>query len=302
MAQAATGDLLRGRRPLSAALELLKPVTWFPPMWAFACGLISSGISDWSRFPVMLAGVLLTGPLVCGCSQAVNDWFDRDVDALNEPHRPIPSGRIPGRLGLGIAIFWTMLSFIVSIALGPWGVAGATLGLAMAWLYSAPPVRLKRNGWLGNTAVALCYEGLPWFIGVVVISGEPPIARTLTIALLYSLGAHGIMTLNDFKSIRGDRAMGIRSLPVQLGVRRAAQLACATMALPQLLVSMLLWRWGSSAAAVAVLGLLGAQAYLIRSFLRDPVDRATWYSATGVTLYVSGMMISAFALRGLSLS
>src|SRR3954471_8144374 len=77
-------------------LELLKPVTWFPPMWAFTCGAVSSGATLGQHKAELALGIALTGPLVCAASQAVNDWFDRDVDALNEPHRPIPSGRIPG--------------------------------------------------------------------------------------------------------------------------------------------------------------------------------------------------------------
>lgn len=54
--------------------------------------------------------MLLAGPVVCGMSQAANDWFDRHVDAVNEPHRPIPSGRIPGRWGLWIALAMSVLS------------------------------------------------------------------------------------------------------------------------------------------------------------------------------------------------
>ena len=84
----------------SAVLQLLKPVTWFPPMWAFACGAVSSGQSFGENWLLILSGMVLAGPMVCACSQAVNDWFDRHVDAINEPQRPIPSGRIPGRWGL----------------------------------------------------------------------------------------------------------------------------------------------------------------------------------------------------------
>ena len=66
-------------------LELLKPVTWFPPMWAFLCGIVASGVSADDRWGLIAAGVFLAGPLICGTSQAVNDWFDRHVDAINEP-------------------------------------------------------------------------------------------------------------------------------------------------------------------------------------------------------------------------
>src|ERR1700754_1904317 len=207
-----------------AVLELLKPITWFPPMWAFGCAIVSSGESIGGRWPTVIAGVLLVGPLVCATSQAVNDWFDRHVDAINEPGRPIPSGRVPGRWGLYIAISWTVLSLLVAATLGKWGFCAAVFGLLLAWAYSAPPLRLKQNGWLGNTAVAICYEGVPWVTGAAIMaSGEIPDFRILLIAGLYSVGAHGIMTLNDFKSVEGDQRMGIRSLPVSLGVENAGR-------------------------------------------------------------------------------
>ena len=59
-------------------------------MWAFACGVVSSGQSIAEQPWLLAAGVLLAGPLLCGASQVVNDWFDRHVDAINEPDRPIP--------------------------------------------------------------------------------------------------------------------------------------------------------------------------------------------------------------------
>ena len=284
----------------SAALQLLKPVTWFPPMWAFACGAISSGISIADHWGLVLAGMALSGPLVCGTSQAVNDWFDRHVDAINEPNRPIPSGRIPGRWGLYIAIIWTVVSLAVALALGPVVFWAACFGMAMAWAYSAPPLRFKGNGWWGNAAVGLCYEGLPWFTGAAVLLAAVPPWPGIVLALLYSLGAHGIMTLNDFKAIDGDTRMGVRSLPVQLGVQGAARTACVVMALPQVVVIGLLFSWGKPLHAAAVLVLLVVQLVMMRRFLARPVEKALWYSGFGVPLYVSGMMVSAFAIRGLA--
>ena len=280
-------------------LELLKPITWFAPMWAFGCGVISAGAGSSVRWPVVAAGILLAGPLVCGTSQAANDWFDRHVDAINEPGRPIPSGRIPGRWGLYIAIGWTGLSLLVATALGAWGFGAAVLGLALAWAYSAPPVRLKQNGWWGNSVCAVCYEGVPWFTGAAVVAGSLPDWRVIGIAALYSLGAHGIMTLNDFKSVEGDRATGIGSLPVKLGVNGAARLACVAMAAPQVVVVGLLLRWGAPIAGAVVAALLLAQLALMARLLAQPRARAPWYQATGTSLYVVGMLASAFALRAI---
>ncbi len=282
----------------SAVAELLKPVTWFPPMWAFGCGVVASGAPLEGRWGLVAVGVLLSGPLVCATSQAVNDWYDRHVDAINEPQRPIPSGRMPGRWGLYIAIVWTLLSLAVSLALGPWGFAAAAAGLLLAWAYSAPPLRLKRNGWWGNAACGICYEGLAWVTGAVVMAGgQAPGVPSLLLAALYSAGAHGIMTLNDFKSIEGDRQTGIGSLPVRMGVRGAALTACFTMAAAQLAVVALLWHWNRPLHAAAVAALLAVQLLLMRRFVTDPRRLAVWYSSLGVTLYVIGMLVSAFALR-----
>ena len=119
------------------------------------------------------------------------------------------------------------------------------------------------------------------------------------LALLYSVGAHGIMTLNDFKSIEGDQRMGIASLPVQLGVQRAALAACLAMALPQFVVVGLLLHWQAPMHAGIVALLLALQLLMMRRFLSAPRTHATWYSANGVLLYVLGMLCSAFALRAM---
>jgi chlorophyll synthase len=281
-------------------LELLKPITWFPPMWAFACGAVSSGIAFRGHWPVIVGGVVLCGPLLCAASQAVNDWFDRHVDAVNEPNRPIPSGRMPGQWGLCVAIVWSALSLIAAAALGAWVLGAAMAGLVLAWIYSAPPIRLKQNGWWGNLACAVSYEGFAWVTGAaVMLGGVTPSGRTFVLAALYSAGAHGIMTLNDFKSMDGDRRWGLKSLPVLLGAEHAAAVACVVMALPQFVVLALLTAWGAPYHGVAIGVLLGIQLLLMRRLLGDPRARAPWYQGSGVTLYVSGMLVSAFALKGL---
>ncbi len=284
----------------AAFLELLKPITWFAPMWAFACGIVSSGAPVLDNLGMLFLGVLLSGPLVCGTSQAVNDWYDRHVDAINEPNRPIPSGRIPGRWGINIGILWSGLSLLVAAEIGPTVFFAALFGVAAAWAYSMPPLRFKKNGWLGNSAVAICYEGLPWFTGAAIMVHGVPSPAIIALALLYSFGAHGIMTLNDFKSVEGDREMGLLSLPVQLGVGNAAKLACAVMAAPQLAVIGLLMRWDRPYHALIVAGLLAAQVFLMRRLLRDPKKEAAFYNATGTTFYVLGMLASAFAVRTIS--
>ena len=282
---------------LLAAIELFKPVTWFAAMWAFACGVVSSGAPVSERWLYIIGGVMLAGPMVCAASQAVNDWFDRHVDAINEPHRPIPSGRLPGRTGLYLAIFWSLASLALAAALGVWAFAAGALAVALAWAYSAPPYRLKLNGWFGNAAVGLSYEGIAWFTGAAVMLGAAPRTDIVALAVLYSIGAHGIMTLNDFKALEGDHKMGVRSLPVQLGPDRAARVGCAVMIAPQLVVVAGLIAAGAHIHAAIVGGLIILQGAMMPTLLRAPREKAPWYNGTGVVFYVFGMMAAAVACR-----
>lgn len=268
-------------------------------MWAYLCGAVSSGASPAGNWLPVIFGMLLAGPVVCGMSQAANDWCDRHVDAINEPDRPIPSGRIPGRWGLWIALAMSVLSLLLGSFLGPWGFGATCVAVLAAWAYSVEPIRMKRSGWWGPGLVGLSYETLPWFTGAAVLAAGAPSWQTIVIALLYGLGAHGIMTLNDFKALEGDRQMGVNSLPVTLGPERAARLACWVMAMPQVAVVTLLLVWDLPLYAAAVTASVVAQVFAMRVLLSDPKGRAPWYNGTGVLLYISGMMVVAFALRSM---
>ena len=287
------------RRPrLGDIVELTKPVTWFPPMWAFMCGVVSSGISISENWMFLVAGIALTGPLVCGTSQVINDYCDRHVDAINEPHRPIPSGRVPGYWPVGIAVTGAAISLLLAGGLGQWVFIATCVALFSGWAYSATPFRAKRSGWFGPLLCALSYEGLSWFTGASVMLGALPDTSILLVLLLYSLGAHGIMTLNDFKAVEGDAATGLRSLPVTLGVRPAAIFACVVMAAAQFAVIGLLFKETLllSAAIVALFTMF--QMFLMMRLVGNPAKFAPWYNATGVSLYVFGMLAAALGLGG----
>jgi chlorophyll synthase len=169
--------------------------------------------------------VALAGPLVCGMSQAANDWCDRHVDAINEPNRPIPSGAGARPLGPLDRAGVDGAVARVGLCLGGWVFAATVVAVAAAWAYSAEPIRLKKNGWWGR--------GLrPLLRDAALVhrrrrdAGRVPDWEIVLVALLYGIGAHGIMTLNDFKAVEGDRAHGLASLPVALGPERAARSPC----------------------------------------------------------------------------
>ena len=278
------------------SLELIKPVTWFPPMWAFLCGAVSTGAISMDNFYLLCLGIFLAGPVVCGMSQAVNDWYDKEVDAINEPDRPIPSGKIPGSWGFWIAVFMSIIGIIISWFLGFWGFFATLIAIVCAWAYSAEPIRLKRSGIIGPSIVALCYEGLPWFTGVAILTSQFPAPNTILVAGIYAFGAFGIMILNDFKAIEGDQKLGINSLPVTLGPKKAGLLSCFIMSLAQIIIIIIFIYLKINFIAMIVLLLLCIQFIAMIKMLKNPKKLVPWYNATGVFLYIIGMMVSAVGL------
>ena len=77
-------------------LQLMKPVTWIPLLWGVICGAAASGNYQWNIQDVLaaIACMFMSGPLLAGYTQTINDYYDREIDAINEPNRPIPSGAI----------------------------------------------------------------------------------------------------------------------------------------------------------------------------------------------------------------
>ena len=281
---------------LISLLELIKPVTWFPPIWAFLCGVVSVGALNSNNTILILSGLLLAGPLVCGMSQAVNDWCDRHVDAINQPERPIPSGRVSARWGFFTGIIMSVISILFAYYLGSLIFFATIIGVLAAWLYSLEPIRLKRSAIFGPGVVAICYEGLPWFTGAAIFTISLPNKEVLIVLSLYALGAHGIMTMNDFKATKGDKLLGINSLPVILGRKPATLVACLIMLFPQLIVISLFYFWGSLILAITLAVCVLLQSLSMIFLIRDPEKNTPFFNMTGVLLYIAGMMLSANGL------
>jgi chlorophyll synthase len=278
------------------SIILMKPVTWFAASWAFLCGAVASGALDWSgdTFLRLLLGVIMAGPVLCGLSQIVNDYCDSEVDAINEPHRLIPAGLIGRRQVQILSVILIGLGSLLALYLGRDVALMVSIGLFFAIAYSMRPLRAKRNGWIGNALVSFSYEGLAWLAGHLAFAALS--LQSALLALFYSIGAHGIMTVNDFKSIEGDTRMGIRSIPVMYGKQKAAQLVVAIMAFSQLVVIGLLAWWGHPVAAGVVGLLLLAQVVPFVRFIRDPEHNAVFFNATAIMLFVWGMLASAIGL------
>lgn len=285
-------------------LQLMKPVTWIPLIWGVICGAAASGNFQWTLQDNLasLACMVMSGPLLAGFTQTINDYYDRDIDAINEPYRPIPSGAIALwqvkvqiwlLLLAGLAAAWGLdrwaqhdRPILLLLALG---------GSFMSFIYSAPPLKLKQNGWLGNYALGASYIALPWWAGQALF-GELSWA-TAALTLAYSLAGLGIAVVNDFKSVEGDKALGLQSLPVVFGVKKASWISAAMIDLFQIAMVVALVVLGQHLAAVLLTLLIIPQiTFQDIWLLRDPVLFDVKYQASAQPFLVIGMLVTALAL------
>lgn len=268
-------------------------------MWAFLCGAVASGATGWNLPDIgqILIGIVLAGPVLCGVSQIINDYFDRDIDAINEPNRLIPSGLVSVQQIIGTIAVLLLLGVSLGFYFGASVSLLSAIGLTLAIFYSAPPIRAKRNGWVGNALVAISYEGLAWLAGHAAFGNLS--SGSILLALLYSFGAHGIMTINDYKGMEGDRLAGIHTIPVLYGPHVAAWLTVLMMDLAQLAVVGAFFYWGHWFIAALIAVVLLLQLPIQRSFVQQPIERHLKFSAIGVSFFVWGMMAAAVGLRWL---
>ena len=164
-------------------LELLKPITWFPPMWAFACGVISSSISIVENLNLLILGVIVAGPVVCGMSQAANDWCDRHVDTRNEPNRPIPSGKIQPSEALSFGIITSILSIII-LGLSINWLAASLLAFTIFFYAVVYTIWLKRHT-VHNIVIGGAAGAFPPIIGHICATGSIGIEALILFLIIF---------------------------------------------------------------------------------------------------------------------
>jgi len=285
-------------------IQLMKPITWIPLIWGVICGAAASGNFEWTFSNVLasLACMLMSGPLLAGYTQTINDFFDKEIDAINEPNRPIPSGKISIK-DVKIQI-WVLLiaGLIVAFLLDlyakhsfPSVLLLALGGSFVSYIYSAPPLKLKQNGWLGNYALGASYIALPWWAGQALFGKLTIVTAILTLA--YSLSGLGIAVINDFKSVEGDSKLGLNSLPVVFGIKNASRISAGLIDIFQLAMVVVLVIIGQHLASVILVLLVIPQiTFQDMWLLRDPLKFDVKYQASAPPFLISGMLVTALAI------
>jgi 4-hydroxybenzoate polyprenyltransferase len=234
-----------------AYVELARPFTLAPP----ALGVLSGAVTAWgaghSRPPVtvdLLLPVLwgtLMAAVLNAANNAVNQIYDLDIDRVNKPKRPLPSGALTiGEAGVFTAVT-AALAWVLAWLASPdgrhecfWIVVFTTF---LCWIYSAPPIWTKRRGFLANITIAIprgvLLKVAGWSTVKTILGLEP-----WYIGSIFGLFLLGAASTKDFADIEGDRAGGCRTLPIIHGVTRAAWIIAPFFVLPFFLIPLGVWR------------------------------------------------------------
>jgi 4-hydroxybenzoate polyprenyltransferase len=278
---------------LVLARDFARPFTLLAPWLGFAsAGVAALGtlapeharsLAAW--MPVIVGSIMAA--TLNAASNTLNQIYDRDIDALNKPGRPIPSGRSSLRTAWTLALLFYAAALVMAwFADPPLGIRGhghhqcfliVLVATALTWAYSAPPLRTKRWGWGANLTIAIprgmLLKVAGWSAAVDVSGLEP-----WWVGLVFGLFLLGATTTKDFADIEGDRAGGCRTLPVVLGPERAARITVPFFVLPFLLIpvgALTGVLTGNPWALVALgLGMAAYGVWIGRLMLRDPASLA----------------------------
>ncbi|MGH9348074.1 MAG: UbiA family prenyltransferase [Vicinamibacterales bacterium] len=229
---------------IRACIELGRPFTLIAPALGFVSGSVTAAGAEprepwsWSLVAYPLIGALMAAVLN-SASNALNQIHDLEIDAINKPKRPLPSGR----LTLRQAWVFTWIAYASALWLA-WLVSPAgrrecfwivLLAAVITFLYSAPPFRTKRLGIWANVTIAIPRGVLLKVAGwsaVKTIFGLEP----WYIGGIFGLFLIGASTTKDFADMEGDRRGGCLTLPIRYGVTRAAWLISPSFVVPFLMI------------------------------------------------------------------
>ena len=159
-----------------------------------------------------------------GAGNAVNDYYDAEIDAVNNPERPIPSGRLSRRGAALLALSFFVAALVLTVVfLPPIAIEIGVVNLVLLVGYSS---HLKRMPLIGNVVVAYL-TGSAFLFGGAAVEG---VEFTVVLFALAALANLGREVVKDVEDIEGDAKEGARTLPVVWGERRALAVASAAVA------------------------------------------------------------------------
>jgi len=222
--------------------EFARPFTLIPP----ALGMLSGGLTALGADePIAITSHLvldivlgtLMAAMLNAASNGINQIYDLDVDQINKPNRPIPSGRMSIRESGWVTAVFYLIALALALAVNWECFVLASAAAFLTVIYSVPPFRTKANAILANVTIAIPRGILLKVAGWTTVRsaldgrGEP-----WYIGLIFGLFLLGAATTKDFADMKGDEAGGCITLPVKYGPKKAAWIIAPFFVLPFLLI------------------------------------------------------------------
>ena len=282
-------------------LRLMRPVNCF--MMGFAV-LVGAVISNRSFEDVVFSSLVygfITGFTLTAASMVINDFYDKDIDAINEPGRPIPSGLIKPEEALVFASVLTAIGFVAAFltnTANPLATSLCFMTAIISWMVSVAYVTVgKRTGLLGNFLVSACVA-IPFIYGSLAVTNRIEL-NVLIFASMAFLSNTGREITKGIVDVRGDRIRSIQTLAVRYGKKTAAS-AATLFYLFAVLLSPLPWFlnrvsiWFLPLVAITDFGLVASSVSLLRNYSRENARKVKrmvllWFT-TGLLAFILGMI------------
>ena len=278
----------------AALLRLMRPVNCVMMGFAVIVGAalatksISTMARDWQN---SLYG-FITGFMLTAASMAINDYYDREIDAVNEPNRPIPSGAVKPKEALAFSFALTAIGFIAALLTTLYSLITAVI----AWVVFVAYTTIgKRSGLPGNFLVSICVA-IPLVYGSIVATNAVQLNVSF-FALIAFLSNTGREITKGIVDIKGDQSRHVKTLAVRYGEKSASVAATAFYLIAVLLSPVpiflsLVSFWFIPLVAITDLGLVASSIMLLRDYSRDNARKikniVLLWLAVGLLAFVAG--------------
>jgi len=279
---------------LSGFVRLMRPINC--AMMGFAV-FVGAVLADPQFFNVGWLGVVygfVTGFLLTAASMAINDYYDRAIDAINEPHRPIPSGTVSSQQALAFVFFLSLLGFVFAYFTS----VLCLLVAIISWIVVVAYVTVgKRSGLPGNFLVSTCVA-IPFIYGSIAVLSSVPLSVVLFTMMAF-LSNTGREIAKGIVDVKGDSSEGIKTLAVRYGEKSAAVAATvfyvsavALTPIPPFLNLVSLWF--IPLVLVTDVGLVASSVLLLKDYSRENARKIKkWVLllfVVGLLAYVVGVL------------
>ena len=254
---------------VSSFVRLMRPINCVMMGFAVFVGAVLA-YPQFSSFNWL--GVLygfLTGFMLTAASMTINDYYDREIDTINEPSRPIPSGIVSVREALALVFVLSVVGFFFAYLTSVLCLVVAVI----SWVVVVAYVTVgKRSGLPGNLLVSTCVA-IPFIYGSITVLGEVPLS-VLLFTIMAFLSNTGREITKGIVDVKGDETEGVKTLAVRYGEKRAAVAAAvfyvsAVALTPIPWIQNLVSFWFIPLVLVTDIGLIASSAILLKNHSRE---------------------------------